>query len=156
MAPALLFTLTGILLSNCSSPSPATSEAALAAGVSSQPSPQFPFGGKVDSLNGIAGHTFPKMRLLPPTPGRLTRTYEYEGNGGWFGKHHKQVRTQFYYFLNGEFCHFMALCDPTVLRPEATYLFGLGQVEGKYRLFWEGSRARAAYNEQASGMGMEG
>lgn len=65
-------------------------------------------------------------------------------------------RTQFYYFLNGKFCHFMALCDPTVLRPEATYLFGLGQVEGKYRLFWEGSRVRAAYNEQASGMAMKG
>jgi hypothetical protein len=43
-----------------------------------------------------------------------------------------------------------------VLRPEATYLFGPGQAEGKYRLFWEGSQARAAYREKASGMGMEG
>jgi len=96
------------------------------------------------------------MRLLPPSPGELTRTYEYEGSEGWFGKHHQQVRTQFYYFLNGKFCRFMALGDPTVLRPEATYLVGPGQAEGKYRLFWEGSRARAAYREQASGMGMEG
>ncbi len=163
VAPVLLLTLTGVLLSSCSSPSPATSETAPAAGVTSQPSPQFPLGGKVDSLNGIAGHTFgqplsafPKMRLLPPSPGALTRTYEYEGSEGWFGKHHKQVRTQFYYFLNGKFCRFMALGDPTVLRPEATYLFGPGQAQGKYRLFWEGSRARAAYSEQASGLGMEG
>jgi len=163
VAAATLLTLTGVLLGSCSSPSPTTNETAPAAGVTPAPARQFPFGGKVDSLNGIAGHTFgqplsafPKMRLLPPTPGRLTRTYEYEGNEGWFGKHHKQVRTQFYYFLNGKFCRFMALGDPTVLRPEATYLFGPGQAVGKYRLFWEGSRARAAYSEQASGMGMEG
>jgi hypothetical protein len=134
-----------------------------AAGVTAQPSPQFPYGGKVDSLNGIAGHTFgqplsafPQMRLMAPTPGGLTRTYVYEGNEGWFGKHHQQVHTQFYYFLNGKFCRFMALGDPAVLRPEATYLFGPGQAQGKYRLFWEGSEARAAYTEQARGMGMEG
>lgn len=73
IAPALLLTLTGVFLSSCSSPSPATSETAPVAEVTAQPSPQFPFGGKVDSLNGIAGHTFgqrlsafPKMRLLPP------------------------------------------------------------------------------------------
>ena len=163
VATAPLLALTGVLLSSCSSPSPATTTMTPAAAVPPQPSTQFSFGGQVDSLNGIAGHTFgqplsafPKMRLLPPTPGRLTRTYEYEGNEGWFGKHHKQVRTQLYYFLNGKFCRFMALGDPTVLRPEATYLFGPCQAEGKYRLFWEGSRARAAYSEQASGMGMEG
>lgn len=164
VAPATLLTLTGILLGGCSSPSPATSETGgTAAGVTPQPSRQFPFGGKVDSLDGIAGHTFgqplsafPQMRLLAPSPGELTRTYVYEGSAGWFGKHHQQVRTQFYYFLNGKFCRFMALGDPTVLRPEATYLFGPGQVEGQYRLFWEGSRARAAYSEQASGLGWEG
>lgn len=43
-----------------------------------------------------------------------------------------------------------------MLRPEATYLFGPGQAEGRYRLFWEGSQARAAYSKKASGMGMEG
>ena len=163
VAPATLLTLTGVLWSSCSSPSPATSETAPAAGVTSQPSPQFPFGGKVDSLNGIAGHpfgqplsAFPHMRVMPPSPGELTRAYVYEGSEGWFGKHHQQVRTQVYYFLNGKFCRFMALGDPIVLRPEATYLFGPGQAEGKYRLFWEGGRARATYGEQASGMGMEG
>jgi hypothetical protein len=95
------------------------------------------------------------MRLIPPSPGDLTRTYTYEGNEGWFGKHHRQVRTQFYYFLDGKFVRFMALGNPTVLRPEAIYLFGPGQAQGQYQLFWDGSRARAAYNEKASGMGME-
>jgi hypothetical protein len=159
--PALLI-LSGALLGGCSSPSPATTETAPTAAASPS-APQFPFGGKIDSLNGIAGHTFgqalsafPKMRLMPPSPGELTRTYVYEGTEGWFGKHHQQVRTQFYYFLNGKFYRFLALGNPTVLRPEATYLFGPGQAEGRYRLFWEGSQARAAYSEQASGMGMEG
>jgi hypothetical protein len=163
VATAPLLTLTGLLLTGCSSPSPATKEASAATGTPAAPTPQFPFGSQVDSLNGIAGHTFgeplsafPKMRLMTPTPGGLTRTYVYEGNEGWFGKHHQQVHTQFYYFLNGKFCRFMALGDPAVLRPEATYLFGPGQAEGKYRLFWEGSQARAAYTEQARGMGMEG
>jgi hypothetical protein len=163
LAAAPLLTLTGVLLGNCSSPSPATTETVPTAAVPTQPSPQFPFGGKVDSLNGIAGHTFgqplsafPKMQLIPPSPGELTRTYTYEGSEGWFGKHHQQVRSQFYYFLNGKFCRFLAIGDPTVLRPEATYLFGPGQAEGKYRLFWEGSQAWAAYSEKASGMGMEG
>jgi hypothetical protein len=163
VASATLLTLTGVLLSSCSSPNPTTSEETPAAGVAAQPSPRFPFGGKVASLNGIAGHTFgqplsafPKMRLLPPTPDEMARTYAYEGNEGWFGKHHQQVHTQFYYFLNGKFCRFMALGDPTVLRPEVTYLFGPGQAQGRYWLFWEGSQARAAYTERARGMGMEG
>jgi hypothetical protein len=133
VAAAPLLTLTGILLSGCSSPSPATTATTPAAAVTPEPSTRFPFGGKVDSLNGIAGHTFgqplsafPKMRAMPVSPGELTRAYVYEGSEGWFGKHHKQVRTQFYYFLNGKFCCFMALGNPTVLRPEATYLFGPG------------------------------
>jgi len=163
VAAAPLLTLTGALLNSCSSPSPATTATTPAAAVTPQPSTRFPFGGKVDSLNGIAGHpfgqplsAFPQMQALPASPGEPTRAYVYEGREGWFGKHHQQVRAQFYYFLNGKFCHFMALGDPNVLRPEATYLFGPGQAEGKYRLFWEGSRTRAAYREQASGMGMEG
>lgn len=162
VAAAPLLTLTGVLLSSCSSPSPATT-ATTPAAVTPPPSTQFPFGGKVDSLNGIAGHpfgqplsAFPKMRLLPPSPGELTRTYSYEGKEGWFGRHQTQVSTQLYYFLDGKFCRFLAIGNPTVLRPEVTYLFGPGQAEGKYRLFWEGSRARAAYVEQARGFGMEG
>jgi hypothetical protein len=156
-------TLLGGLLTGCSSPSPATSEVPATVGTPPTPTPQFPFGSQVDSLNGIAGHTFgeplsafPKMRPLPPTSGELTRTYSYEGKEGWFGKHQAQVSTQLYYFLNGKFCRFLAIGNSTVLRPEVTYLFGPGQAEGKYRLFWEGSRARAAYVEQARGFGMEG
>lgn len=156
--------LAAILLSSCS-PADSSQEVKTAdkEDTRSFPASQFPFGGKVDSLNGIAGHTFgeplsafPKMRLLPPTPGALTRTYAYEGKEGWFGKHQAQVSTQFYYFMNGKFCRFLAIGNPTVLRPEVTYLFGPGQAEGKYRLFWEGSRARAAYVEQAEGFGMSG
>ena len=160
---APLLTLAGVLLGSCSSPSPATTETAPQAAVPAQASVQFPFGGKVDSLNGIAGHTFgqplsafPKMQLEPPLPGQLTRTYAYEGSAGWFGQHPKQVRVQLYYFLNGKFCRFLALGDPTVLRPEATSLFGPGQAAGKDRLLWEGSQVRAAYREKASGMEMEG
>jgi len=160
-ATAILLTLAGELLTGCSSPDPVTSKSPASTGMSS--ATQFPFGGRVDSLNGIAGHAFgaplsafPKMRLLPPSPGELTRTYAYEGTAGWFGKHRAQVPTQFYSFLNDKFCHFMAIGNPTVLRPEATYLFSPGQTEGKYRLFWDGSRARAVYAEQARGMGMEG
>jgi hypothetical protein len=155
--------LLGGLLTGCSSPSPATSEAQATVGTPPAPTPQFPFGSRVDSLNGIAGHTFgeplsafPQLRLLPPTAGELTRTYSYEGKEGWFGKHQAQVSTQLYYFLNGRFCRFLAIGNSTVLRPEVTYLFGPGQAEGKYRLFWEGRRARAAYVEQARGFGFEG
>ena len=153
---------TGILLSNCSHPTPATTTTAPKTGADS-PAAKLPYGSKVDSLNGIAGHTFgqslstfPKMRLLSVEPGELTRTYVYEGTTGWFGKHHAQIPTQFYYFLNGKFCRFVAIGNPAVLRPEVTYLFGPGQAEGTYRLFWEGDRARAAYVEQVRGFGMEG
>ncbi|HET9505655.1 MAG TPA: hypothetical protein VFO93_19075 [Hymenobacter sp.] len=163
VATASLLTLTGLLLTGCSSPSPATGEAPATAGTAAAPTPQFPFGSRVDSLNGIAGHpfgqplsAFSNLRPLPPTPGTLTRTYSYEGKEGWFGQHQAQVSTQLYYFLDGNFCRFLAIGNSTVLRPEVTYLFGPGQAEGKYRLFWEGSRARAAYVEQARGFGMEG
>jgi hypothetical protein len=88
----MMLTLIGVLLGSCSSPSPTTNETMPAAEVTPPPSRQFPFGSKVDSLNGIAGHTFgqplsafPKMQLQPPLPGQLTRTYAYEGTAGWFG-----------------------------------------------------------------------
>jgi hypothetical protein len=163
LVTATLLTLPGVLLSSCSSPSSPTTETTPAAGGATRPALQFPFGSKVDSLHGIAGHTFgeplsafSQLRLLPPTAGELTRAYAYEGTTGWFGKHHGDVSTQIYYFLNGKFCRFLAVGNSTVLRPEVTYLFGPGQAEGRYKLFWEGSRARAAYVEQAGGMGMRG
>ena len=158
--PALA-ALVGTLLSGCTSADapPETTAAA----EKPETAAQFPFGARMDSLNGIAGHAFgeplsafPNMRLLPPAPGEVTRTYEYVGTAGWFGKHHAQVRTQFYYFLDDKFYWFLALGDPAALRPEVTYLFGPGQAQGPDQLFWEGSRARAAYVEKAEGLGMEG
>lgn len=86
----------------------------------------------------------------------MTQAYSYQGKLGWFGRHRAQVPTQLYFFLYGKFCRFLAVGSATVLRPKATYLFGPGQAEGKYRLFWEDSRARAVYTEQAQGFGMEG
>lgn len=159
LAPSALLALANGPLAGCSSPN-ATSPPAEAA---TPPRPAFPFGGRVDSLNGLAGHAFgeplsafPQMRALPPKPGELTRTYAYEGTAGWFGKHQAQVPFQYYYFLNGKFCRFLAIGNAAVLRPEATYLFGPSQQESTYRLFWEGSRARAAYIETPEGFGWKG
>ncbi|MGY3090956.1 hypothetical protein ACVWYF_004020 [Hymenobacter sp. UYAg731] len=165
-APSVALVLASGLLASCSSPSPTSTAADSTAGNSTPPPPAFPFGGKIDSLDGIAGHAFgeplsafPKMRLLPPIPGvpaGPTVTYTSEETTGWFGKHRTQVRTQLYSFLDGKFCAFLAIGDPAVLRPEATFLFGPGLAQGKYQLFWEGSRARAVYAEKAEGFGMEG
>lgn len=165
--PAALLLLTGGLLAGCSSPSPTTaSDAVVPADAPASPSPAFPFGGKIDSLDGIAGHkfgdplsAFPKLRLLPAIPGvpvGPTRTYTGGETTGWFGKHRAQVPTQLYSFLDGKFCAFVAIGDPAVLRPEASYLFGPGQAQGPYQLFWDGSRARAVYAEKAAGFGREG
>ena len=166
LTPATLLLTGGGLLAGCSSPSPTAPPAADAVKTATSPAPAFPFGGKVDSLHGIAGHAFgeplsafPKLRLLPPTPGvpvGPTRTYTSEGTTGWFGKHRAQVNTQLYTFLDGKFYAFVAIGDPAVLRPEATYLFGPGQAQGAYQLFWEGSQARAVYAEKAAGFGREG
>lgn len=159
-----LVILTGTLLSNCSSPAP-TSTTTAPEESADNPTAKFPYGSKVDSLNGIAGHTFgqplsafPKMELIPTNPGVLTRTYSQQGGkqSGWFGKHRQQVPIQLYWFLDGKFCHFRAVGDPATLRAEAMYLLGPGQTEGQYQLFWEGSQARAVYREQARGLGMEG
>jgi hypothetical protein len=160
--PAVLLTAT--LLSSCSrADSSRETKSAPKEGIANASAIQFSFGGKVDSLNGIAGHTFgeplsafPQMRLLPPSPGEVTRTYVYQGKAGWFGQHHAQVPTQFYYFLDGKFCRFLAIGNAAVLRPETIFLFGPSQQENKYRLFWEGSRARAAYIETPDGFGWKG
>ncbi len=96
---SVLAALAGDLLSGCSSPAstPETQTAYSKAAAAVQ----FPFGAKVDSLNGITGHTFgqpvsafPPMQLMQTSPGELTRTYTDEGGAGtkatgWFGKHHR-------------------------------------------------------------------
>ena len=161
---SVLIAFTGGLLSGCSSPA-STSETQAAS-----PKPaatvQFPFGAKVDSLNGIAGHTFGQpvsafapMRPLQVSPGELTRTYADGGSAkatGWFGKHRPQVPTQLYWFLDNKFSQFRAVGDAATLRAEAIYLLGPGQAQGQHQLFWEGSRARAVFSEQARGFGVEG
>ena len=157
--------IAGSLLSSCSS---ADSPPETRAETPKTTAVQFPFGAKVDSLNGIAGHTFgqpvstfPQMRLMQTSPGELTRTYDDEGVAGakatgWFGKHRPQVPTQLYWFLDNKFSQFRAVGDAATLRAEAIYLLGPGQAQGQYQLFWDGSRARAVFSEQARGFGREG
>lgn len=156
--------LIGALLIGCSHPNPATTTAAPKEETDISTT-KFPYGSKVDSLNGIAGYTFgqplsafPNMELVPTDAGVLTKTYSQKGSkqSSWFGKHRPQVPIQLYWFLDGKFCHFRAVGDPGTLRAEAIYLLGPGQAEGQYQLFWEGSQARAVYREQARGLGMEG
>jgi hypothetical protein len=161
--PTLAF-LAGSLLSNCSADSTPETQAA----TPSTAAVQFPFGAKVDSLNGIAGHTFgqpvsafSKMRFMQNSPGQLSRTYSDEGvtgakATGWFGKHHAQVPTQLYWFLDDRFSQFRAVGDAATLRAEAIYLLGPGQAQGQDQLFWDGSRARAVFSEKARGFGREG
>jgi hypothetical protein len=162
-----LAALAGSLLSSCSS-SDSNSTPETRAVPPKTAAVRFPFGVKVDSLNGIAGHTFGQpvsafthMRLLPPSPEELSKTYSDEGVAGakatgWFGKHRPQVPTQLYWFLDDKFSQFRAVGDAATLRAEAIYLLGPGQAQGQYQLFWEGSRARAVFSEQARGFGREG
>ena len=157
--PALLLLANGLLLSGCSSPNPTTAAGAAPAATP----PAFPFGQRVDSLNGIAGHrfgeppgAFPRLHLELPTTGMPTRTYTSEATTGWFGQHRAQVPGQYYTFLDGKFFAFVALGDPAVLKTEATHLFGPGRAQGPHQLFWEGSQARAVYSERAVSAGREG
>ena len=159
-----LLLLTGGLLTRCSSPSTPAQPGGAAAEVPARPA--FPFGGPVDSLNGIAGHAFgeplrafSRLQRVPPTPGApavLTQMYTYEGTAGWFGKHRAQVPTQLYYFFDDKFCAFSAFGDPAALRPEAAYLLGRSFGQDPNQLFWEGARARAVYSEKVRGLGREG
>jgi hypothetical protein len=160
-----LAVLTGSLLSSCSS---ADSTPETRAATPKTAAVQFPFGAKVDSLNGIASHTFgqpvnafPNMRFMQTSPGQLSRTYSDDGSTGakatgWFGKHRPQVPTQLYWFLDNKFSQFRAVGDAATLRAEAIYLLGPGQAQGPYELFWDGSRARAVFSEKARGFGREG
>ncbi|MFC6225675.1 hypothetical protein ACFP2F_20680 [Hymenobacter artigasi] len=159
---ALLLLAHGLLLPGCAPPNPT---AAAGAPPAATP-PAFPFGHRVDSLNGIAGHTFgetpstfPHLRLLPQIhgiPEGPTRAYASTGTTGWFDQHRTQVNFQFYYFLDGKFYAFATLGDAAVLRPEATALFGPGQAQGPNQIVWEGRQARAVYTEEAVGAGLEG
>ena len=140
--PTLLLVLQllapGLLLPSCGPPNPT---AAAGEGPAAT-RPAFPFGHRVDSLNGIAGHrfgepprAFPPLHLELPTTGMPTRTYTSEAPTGWFGQYRAQVPDQYYIFLDGKFFTFMALGDPTVLKPEITHLFGPDWAQGAHQLF---------------------
>ena len=162
----LLFT--GMLAGGCSQHSPATTDAKpdLAAPQPAVPQPvaRFPYGAKVDSLNGLAGHTFgqplrafPPMKPYPAEPGELLRIYlvPKQATGNWFARHRREVPYQYYHFLDGQFYRFRAVGDAATLRAEALYLLGPGLAQGP-QLYWEGERARAVYSEQIRGFGREG
>ena len=159
LLPALLLLVPGLLLPSCAPPNPT---AAAGAAPAATP-PAFPFGHRVDSLNGIAGHrfgeppsAFPRLHLEPPDLGVPLRSYTSEAPTGWFGRHRTQVRYQYYTFLYDQFFAFVALGDPAVLKSEATHLFGPGRAQGAHQLLWEGRQARAVYSEKAVGAGREG
>jgi len=124
----------------------------------------FPYGAKVDSLNGIAGHVFgqplrafAKLEAVALDPSDPIRRYwvPAAASRGWFSKHRREVPNQFVDFVDGQFYRFRAVGEPATLRAEAAFLFGPGLVEGT-QVFWEGSRVRAAYSEQVRGLGREG
>ena len=157
--PALLLLVPGLLLPGCAPPNPT----AAAGAASTATPPAFPFGHRVDSLNGIAGHrfgeppsAFPRLHLELPDLGVPLRSYTSEAPTGWFGRHRTQVRYQYYTFFYDQFFAFVALGDPAVLKSEATHLFGPGRAQGPHQLLWEGSQARAVYSEKAVGAGREG
>lgn len=157
------------LLGACSSPQSPGSSAVVrpdpaAAPPAAPAPPKFPYGTKVDSLNGSPGHSFGQpltafaklepIRLEPGVPFRAYRA-PAAGAGGWFSRHRREVPGQFYHFVDGQFFRFRAVGDAATLRTEANYLFGPGRVEG-LQVFWEGERARAVYSEQVRGLGREG
>jgi hypothetical protein len=150
----MLVLCAGTLLSSCSQSTPETTTGTQAA--ARPASPEFPFGGKVDSLNGIPGHqfgeplsAFPGIELAKTqNPG--TRTYTYPDNKpapGWFGKHKKDVPFVFYVFKDDKFIAFQAIAmgaGRQALQEQALFLFGPGK---KYPAgtSWNGEKALAYY-----------
>lgn len=138
--PALFFMLATGLLEACSPPAdPATGAADVKSAVPIPAAPRFPYGTRVDSLNGIASHVlgeplsaFPKLEAIALDPGELIRRYwvPAAANRGWFSKHRQQVPNQFVDFVDGQFYRFRAVGEPAALRAEAAFLFGPGLVEG--------------------------
>ena len=160
---ALLFLAHGWLLAGCSSPALTTPPAAEAMETLDLLPSALPFGVWVDVSNGLPRHffgellrTFPRMRPIPPAPGDLTQGYVLTGPTRWYGKHRAQTRGPYCYFLDGQFYHFRVIADGTVLRPEATDLFGPGQAQGPHRLLYEGYQARVVYVETATPHDFEG
>ncbi len=118
---------------------------------------------RVDSLNGIPGHTFgeplrnfPGLVLLSKNDETGVRLYQMPENQqrGWFAKYAKYAIT-YYQFQDGQFAMFMASTmgrggSPTVMRKEALSLFGPGKEQHDLlgEMNWEGERVRAMYAQK--------
>lgn len=157
-----LLVLTSGLLTNCSSPSPATT-----ANPPTPPAAASPLAARVDSLNGIPGHqfgeplsAFPGL-ALNPNQGPGPRMYTYPSGkpeAGWFGKRKKEAPNEFYtsyLFAEGKFVGFSAVAYGDLrkaLKEEAAYLFGPGSARTNGTL-WEGSAAVAWYTQPTQLLG---
>jgi hypothetical protein len=150
----LLTILTGALLSNCSHPAPATTEATEKE--ISNSAAKFPYGGKVDSLNGVPTHRFGEplsafkglVKIGATAPGMVSY-YFPTGSAQqvrWFAKHHDEVPGVFYLFRDGKFASFQAVSYSAIgqaaLAAEARFLFGPGRPLGD-RTEWVGTQAWA-------------
>jgi hypothetical protein len=147
--------LAGVLLSNCSHPAPATT-AAVPETEAGSPAAKFPYGGKLDSLNGVPTHRFGEplnaftglVKANGDTPGMVSY-YLPAGSAQqvrWFAKHHAEVPGVFYSFRDGKFAFFHAIAySPTgqaALAAEARFLFGAGR-QLNDRTEWVGEQAWA-------------
>jgi hypothetical protein len=113
---------------------------------------------RADSLNGIPGHqfgeplsAFPGL-VLAKTQQLGTRTYYYpdgKGEGGWFGKHKKEVPSVFYVFRDGKFAAFQAVAfgeGREALAEETVFLLGRGKQHVE-NTTWAGQKAQALYTQ---------
>lgn len=154
LQPALII-FAGFLLNSCSHPTPTTTAETPNKGTVS-PDTKFPYGSKVDSLDGVPTHHFGKplsafkglIRADGATPGMVS--YHLPTGSAqevrWFAKHAKEVPGVFYLFRDGRFASFQAVAysaaGQAALTAEAHFLFGPGRSLGD-RTEWVGERAWA-------------
>jgi len=150
-----LIVCAGFLFNSCSHPAPTTTAEAPDKGTSS-PNAEFPYGSKVDSLNGVPTHHFGKplsafkglVRADGATPGMVS--YHLPTGSAqevrWFAKHAQEVPGVFYLFRDGQFASFQAVAysaaGQAALAAEAHFLFGPGRPLGD-RTEWVGEKAWA-------------
>lgn|GEM_PF-1585742 len=154
LLPALTV-LTGFLFSGCSHPAPTTTAGASETETSSSAA-KYPYGSKVDSLNGVPTHRFGEplsnfkglVRADGATPGMVS--YHLPTGSAqqvrWFAKHAEEVPGVFYLFRDGKFASFQAVAysaaGQAALAAEANFLFGPGRPLGD-RTEWVGEKALA-------------
>lgn len=156
-------TLTGVMLSSCSSGTSDTPSDAFPARVPS-PTPAIRTAGTaVDSINGMQGHSFgeplrnfPGLLLMEQNDELGVRWYKLPAGQEWgcFGKYAKEYNT-YYPFQGGQFAMFRAIstdlgANPAVLREEICSFFGPGKRRKDLKgiLEWDGERVRAIYSEK--------